>query len=151
MNANIDNFTKPTLLLLLPGLAVLLCSSPARAQLIDDAAQANLMHQHLLMRNQGTGDGQDWADREKLRQKNGGKVMRQDSAQGELSSADRHAFEHQARQGMEARRARLRPEYERRVRTDGQASAAAWLRAEVARLGREDGMALRRSAGPGGR
>ena len=37
---------------------------PASAQLIDAGGQANLMQQHALMRNQSTGDGPDWIDRE---------------------------------------------------------------------------------------
>src|SRR5690606_28646279 len=33
------------------------------------------MQQHTMMRNQSTGDGPEWVDREALRRKHGGKVL----------------------------------------------------------------------------
>ena len=52
------------------GLLALAClAAPANAQLIDAGGQANLMQQHTLMRNQSTGDGPDWVDREAAQEK----------------------------------------------------------------------------------
>jgi hypothetical protein len=44
-------------------------------------------------------------------------------------------------------RERLRPEYHRRVRADGQAAANAWLRREAAALGRAAGQRARAGKG----
>lgn len=45
---------------------------------------------------------------------------------------------------IEQRRRELLPEYQRRVRREGRASADTWLQAEAARLGRRDGERVRR-------
>ena len=120
--------------------------SPARAQLIDAGGQANLMQQHTLMRNQSTGDGPDWVDREALRRKNGGTVMPR-SAQQRASTVDRAALERDMRRMIERRRAQLLPEYERRVRADGRPSADRWLREVAAEMGRRDGTQIRAKYG----
>lgn len=113
-------------------------TSPASAQLVDAGGQANLMQQHTLMRNQSTGDGPDWVDREALRQKNGGKVLPGSSARRD-APVDQAALERDMRHMIERRRAQLLPEYERRVRRDGRASADRWLREVAAEMGRRDG------------
>jgi hypothetical protein len=46
---------------------------------------------------------------------------------------------------MAEHQARLRPEYEARLRRDGQASADRWLRDEAARLGQQDARAARQA------
>ena len=115
-------------------------------QLIDAGGQANLMQQHTLMRNQSTGDGPDWVDREALRRKNGGTVMPR-STQQRGSTVDRAALELDMRRMIERRRAQLLPEYERRVRADGRPSADRWLREVAAEMGRRDGNEIRAKYG----
>ena len=128
------------------GLLVMAClATPANAQLIDAGGQANLMQQHTLMRNQSTGDGPDWVDREALRKKNGGTVMaRSARPAGEIDQA---ALERDMRRMIDQRRAQLLPEYERRVRSDGQASADRWLREVATEMGRRDGAQVRERYG----
>lgn len=115
---------------------------PAHAQLIDAGGQANLMQQHTLMRNQSTGDGPDWIDREALRKKNGGTVMPRTAHQSG-STVDRAALERDMRRMIERRRAQLLPEYERRVRSDGRPDADRWLRQVAAEMGRRDGAEIK--------
>lgn len=124
------------------GLLALAClAAPANAQLIDAGGQANLMQQHTLMRNQSTGDGPDWVDREALRKKNGGNVTaRSARPAGEIDQA---ALERDMRRMIDQRRAQLLPEYGRRVRSDGQASADRWLREVATEMGRRDGAQVR--------
>lgn len=127
-------------------LAGALCAAPASAQLIDAGGQANLMQQHTLMRNQSTGDGPDWADREALRRKNNGKVLRPADAAASAPARrpiDAAAVQAEKRRMMAQRKRELLPEYERRTRTDGKASADRWLREVAAELGRRDGAAAR--------
>ena len=117
-------------------------SPPAPAQAIDAGGQANLMQQHTMMRNQSTGDGPDWVDREALRRKNGGKVLPGVPDQPRPAPQEMLARD-DVRALMERERARLQPEYERRVRADGKASADRWLREVAADLGRKAGEAAR--------
>lgn len=125
------------------GLLALACLvAPANAQLIDAGGQANLMQQHTLMRNQSTGDGPDWVDREALRKKNGGTVMPR-SARPAGAVIDQAALERDMRRMIDQRRAQLLPEYERRVRSDGQSSADRWLREVATEMGRRDGAQVR--------
>lgn len=129
--------------LLSVGLLAAVCIlPPARAQLIDAGGQANLMQQHTLMRNQSTGDGPDWVDREALRRKNGGKVMPESAARSD-APIDQAALERDMRHMIERRRAQLLPEYERRVRSDGRPSADRWLREVATEMGRRDGQEIR--------
>ena len=124
------------------GLLALACLvAPAHAQLIDAGGQANLMQQHTLMRNQSTGDGPDWVDREALRKKNGGTVMPRSSRQA--GAIDQAALESDMRRMIDQRRAQLLPEYERRVRDDGRHSADRWLREVATEMGRRDGAQVR--------
>lgn len=122
---------------------------PVQAQTIDAGGQANLMQQHTMMRNQSTGDGPDWVDREALRRKHGGKVLPgsrgipEPAAAVEGAAADRALLAHDMKRAMERRRAELRPEYERRVRHDGQESTDRWLRDVAAEMGRRDGEAAK--------
>lgn len=127
----------PSLLLL----AVACALAPAHAQ-FDAGGQASLMQQHTLMRNQSTGDGPDWVDREALRRQNGGKVMAGPDA-GSVTPADQAAMERDLRRMADRRRAELLPEYERRVRRDGRPSADRWLREVAAEMGRRDGAQVR--------
>ncbi|MGJ4729968.1 hypothetical protein [Luteimonas sp. SDU101] len=115
--------------------------SPVHAQ-FDAGGQASLMQQHTLMRNQSTGDGPDWVDREALRRKNGGKVMA-DAAPRAGARVDQAALEQDLRRMIDRRRAELLPEYERRVRDDGRPSADRWLRQVATELGRRDGAQVR--------
>lgn len=122
------------------------CLLPAQARPIDAGGQANLMQQHTMMRNQSTGDGPDWVDREALRRKNGGKVLPGSPGVPDAGE-DRATPVHDMVALMERRRAQLRPEYERRVRTDGRSSADRWLREVAAEMGRRDGEAARAGYG----
>lgn len=125
------------------GLLALACLvAPANAQLIDAGGQASLMQQHTLMRNQSTGDGPDWVDREALRKKNGGTVMPRSSRQAG-AAIDQAALESDMRGMIDRRRAQLLPEYERRVRDDGRSSADRWLREVATEMGRRDGAEIR--------
>ena len=120
----------------------LVAAGPASAQLVDAGGQANLMQQHTLMRNQSTGDGPDWVDREELHRKHGDKGMPGSSA-GRDAPVDQAALERDMRRMIERRRAQLLPEYERRVRSDGRPSADRWLREVAAEMGRRDGEEIR--------
>lgn len=79
-------------------LGVVLCGG-AGAQGIDAGGQANLMHQHELLRNQTTGNS-DHLD------------SRRPAPVGNR---------------LQWHRKNLRPEYERRVRVNGKADADAWF------------------------
>ncbi len=57
---------------------------------------------------------------------------------------DEQALRQDMQRAIDRRRSELLPEYQRRVREDGKASADAWLRATAERLGREDGQQVRR-------
>lgn len=106
--------------------AVLLAATaavPAQARSIDAGGGANQTHQQELPHDQ---------------------AARPLPGSSDHDGADPAATRAALQQAMERRRQELRPEYERRLRSDGQASANAWLRAEAARLGRLDGQALRR-------
>ena len=116
------------------GLAGVCCAAlPAWSQaLIDAGGQANLMHQHQLMRQQSGSDGAA-ADAQK-------KTPREQAA-----------LPAEARRSLAQHRRELRPEYERRVRRDGRPAADAWLRATAERLGRREGQAMQRpNAGAAG-
>lgn len=126
-------------------LGVMCVVPPASAQLIDAGGQANLMQQHTLMRNQSTGDGPDWIDREAARNKRAAGPSSQAPARKPLHPA---ALEAEMRRKMDERRRELRPEYERRVRAEGRPSADRWLRQAAAELGRRDGAAMRAQYGP---
>lgn len=63
---------------------------------------------------------------------------------GTASAATQAAMQAELQRAMERHRLALRPEYERRVRSDGQVSANAWLRAEADRLGRQEAEAIQR-------
>lgn len=63
---------------------------------------------------------------------------------GTRSAIDEQALRQDMQRAIDQRRRELLPEYQRRVRTDGRASADAWLRATAERLGREDGERMRR-------
>ena len=69
-------------------------------------------------------------------------VAAQASQRGAL---DEQALRQDMQRAIDRRRGELLPEYERRVREDGRASADAWLRATAERLGREDGQQVRRN------
>ena len=58
---------------------------------------------------------------------------------------DEQALRQDMQRAIGRRRSELLPEYQRRVREDGRASADAWLRATAERLGREDGQQVRRN------
>ncbi len=127
---------------------VLCIAGPASA--FDAGGQAALMQQHTMMRNQSTGDGPDWIDREAQRRKNNGKVMKSADGPAPASSQrrlDKAVVEAEKRRLMEQRKRELLPEYERRTRTDGKASADRWLRKAAAEAGRRDGAAVRARAG----
>lgn len=114
------------------------CAIPdARAQLIDAGGQANLMQQHELLRNQTTGDGPDWVEPGDDRAVPA-KPVRQDGARNREA-----AMRAEMRRMFERRRRELLPEYERRVRADGRASADAWLKQVATEMGRRDGEAIR--------
>lgn len=65
-------------------------------------------------------------------------------AAAQATQVDQQALRADIQRSIERRRRELLPEYERRVRTDGRASADDWLRARAAELGRRDGEAIRR-------
>lgn len=116
---------------------------PAGAQLIDAGGQANLMQQHAMMRNQSTGDGPDWIDREALRKKRTSQPLAHAPARTPVDEA----MEVEMRRMIDQRRRELLPEYERRVRSDGRPSADRWLRHVATDLGRRDGAAIRAKYG----
>ena len=130
-------------------LAGVLCmAGPASA--FDAGGQAALMQQHSMMRNQSTGDGPDWIDREAQRRKNNGKVMRSGDGPAPATTqrrADKAVVEAERRRMMQQRKRELLPEYERRTRTDGKASADRWLRAAATEAGRRDGATVRARIG----
>jgi len=106
---------------------------PAFAQ-FDAGQQANLMHQHELMRNQSTGDGPDWR-----------KPKKGDPAG--LSPAQQAAIKSELQTMIERRRREFLPEYERRVASEGKPAADAWLRQVATEAGRRDGAAIRAKYG----
>lgn len=63
---------------------------------------------------------------------------------------DQQALRGDMQRMIEQRRRQLLPEYQRRVRADGKASADAWLRDAAERLGRQDGQQVRRNHDRGG-
>lgn len=142
MHTMIHTPARRTILLPIGLLGAVCLLAPAQARPIDAGGQASLMQQHTMMRNQSTGDGPDWVDREALRRKNGGKVLPGSPSPPDagvdraMPAQDMHAM-------MERRRAQLLPEYERRVRSDGRPSADRWLREVAADMGRRDGEAAR--------
>ncbi|QDC40182.1 MULTISPECIES: hypothetical protein [Sphingomonadaceae] len=96
--------------------AALGLSSGAHAQgLIDAGNQAMIMHQ--------------------------GNLLQQQTAPNNKSSnvRKRKASPHRVNCSIAQERERLRPEYQRRVRADGEGAANAWLRQEAAALGRHAG------------
>ena len=135
------NASSRAALLSLGLLAATCVAAPARAQLIDAGGQAALMQQHAMMRNQSTGDGPDWVDREALRRKNGGRV-RPRSTDG-TGGVDEVGLEQEMRRMVDRRRAELLPEYERRVRNEGRPSADRWLRQVATEMGRRDGARIK--------
>ena len=127
---------------------LLYIAGPASA--FDAGGQAALMQQHTMMRNQSTGDGPDWIDREAQRRKNNGKVMRSGDGPAPATTqprADKAVVEAEQRRMMQQRKRELLPEYQRRTRTDGKASADRWLRAAATEAGRRDGAAVRARVG----
>lgn len=96
--------------------AVLILSAGAQAQgLIDAGNQAMIMHQGNLLQQQTAPNNENSNVRKR-----------------KTSAPDAGCSITQARE-------RLRPEYQRRVRADGQQAANAWLRQEAAALGRQAG------------
>lgn len=65
------------------------------------------------------------------------------SAASQPQALDEAAIKAELRRMVEQRKRELRPEYERRVRVDGKASADRWLRAAAAEAGRRDGAEMR--------
>lgn len=129
-------------------MGVLCIAGPASA--FDAGGQAALMQQHSMMRNQSTGDGPDWIDREAQRRKNNGKVMKSNDGPAPATTQrriDKAMVEAKKRRMMEQRKRELLPEYERRTRTDGKAIADRWLREAAIEAGRRDGAAVRARAG----
>ena len=63
---------------------------------------------------------------------------------------DEVALRQEMREVIRRHKRELLPEYERRVREDGQASADAWLRARVHALGRQEGERIRGKYGEQG-
>ncbi|WP_158636539.1 hypothetical protein [Luteimonas marina] len=60
------------------------------------------------------------------------------------AAIDEQALRADMQRMIEQRRRELLPEYERRVRRDGKASADDWLRKRAEELGRRDGATIRR-------
>src|SRR5690606_25916827 len=60
------------------------------------------------------------------------------------AAIDERALRADMQRMIEQRRRELLPEYERRVRSDGKASADDWLRQRAEELGRRDGATIRR-------
>ena len=123
--------------------ALCVVSPAAQAQLIDAGGQANLMQQHTLMRNQSTGDGPDWIDREAIRRKREGQLSRTPEPASLGAPINEAALEADMRRMVDQRRRELLPEYERRVRNDGRPSADRWLRDVATEMGRRDGAQVR--------
>jgi len=103
---------------------VLLASLPswpmaahAQQPLIDAGQQAMIQHYNVLIEQQSTPDQEDEVDR--VRRARGADEPSPDER------CDRDAV-----------RARLRPEYDRRMQTEGAAAANAWLRQEGEEAGR---------------
>lgn len=112
-------------------------SMPAFAQ-FDAGQQANLMHQHELMRKQTTGDGNRREARAEDRAGQRGKG---------ITPRQQAAIEAEMRGRFEQHRRELLPEYERRVKSDGKPAADAWLRRVATEAGRRDGNAIRAKYG----
>ncbi|WP_202845414.1 hypothetical protein [Luteimonas saliphila] len=143
----LPTINRPSVLLAVLSLGLLgaMCViPPASAQLIDAGGQANLMQQHALMRNQSTGDGPDWIDREAVRKKRASQQLAHAPAHRPIDEA---AMEADMRRMIDQRRRELLPEYERRVRSDGRPSADRWLRQVATEMGRRDGAAIRAKYG----
>ena len=87
---------------------------------IDAGQQAMIQHYNDLIEQQSA-PGQEEAAEEARRARGGGE--RPDAATDERCDRD-------------AIREKLRPEYERRARTEGADAATAWLRSEAAKAGR---------------
>lgn len=68
---------------------------------------------------------------------------RPENAAGQPQALDEAAIKAELRRMVEQRKRELRPEYERRVRVDGKASADRWLREASAEMGRRDGAEMR--------
>ena len=107
---------------------------PVHAQWIDAGGIANQMHQHDLLRDQTLRDPPDdgpatEADR--------------NAPVGRGAAFDESAMKADIQRMIERRRRELLPEYERRVRNDGRASADDWLRRVAHELGRRDGAEIR--------
>ncbi|HEY4530414.1 MAG TPA: hypothetical protein VIG97_08845 [Luteimonas sp.] len=77
----------------------------------------------------------------------GQEAVHPSSAAGQPRELDEAAIKAELRRMVEQRKRELRPEYERRVRTDGKASADRWLREAAAELGRRDGAEMRAKYG----
>lgn len=110
-----------------------LLAPPAFAQ-FDAGQQANLMHQHELMRNQSTGDGPDWLEPKK-------------GESAGLSPVQQAAIKSELQAMIERRRREFLPEYERRVAAEGKPAADAWLRQVATEAGRRDGAKIRAKYG----
>lgn len=70
-------------------------------------------------------------------------VGQQAHAATQSQTADEAAIKAELRRMVEQHKRELRPEYERRVREDGKASADRWLREAATELGRRDGAEIR--------
>lgn len=106
------------LMLTLLGLSLCLpAAAGAQQPLIDAGQQAMIQHYNNLIEQQSAPDQEEAADA--ARKRNG--------------RAEPQANE---RCDVDAVRARLRPEYERRARVDGRAAASAWLRQQGEEAGR---------------
>lgn len=132
------------------GLAV--PSLPAAAQ-FDAGRQANLMHQHELMRQQTTRNGTDEP----------AETGPEEPAQAERRAAARNSpvvvpgrsaklvsvarMEAELARMMERHLLELGPEYERRRQRHGRERANAWLGGMAAEAGRRDGEAVRARLG----
>lgn len=109
------------------GLATAFVSVPAAAQLIDAGQQAMIMHQGNLLEQQTAPNNETTNQRRRASPQRPTRV----ASSGCTVEREREA---------------LRPEYERRVRADGQQAANAWLRAEAGALGRRAGEQAKRGA-----
>lgn len=68
-------------------------------------------------------------------------------AASQPQAVDEAAVKAELRRMVEQRKRELRPEYERRLRVDGKASADRWLREAAAEAGRQDGAEMRAKYG----
>lgn len=105
------------LMLLLAATSLWSAEAAGQEPLIDAGRQAMIMHYNNLLEQQTAPNNDDTAKRR------AGSKRDQQSASLGCSIAEE--------------REKLRPEYERRVRADGQQAANAWLREEAAALGRQ--------------